>query len=474
MPLRTFWSRLSWAQHFLLTSFVIFIIGMVGMAWLIGEQIERGVVQQTASNAALYVSSVVEPNLQELATGDTISAEHQAHLSRLLRETSLGQQISTMKVWDTHGRVVYDTDTDNIGRVFPIDDDLASALRGWVNAEVGIADKEENSFDEVQGTRQLETYTPLRRTGTNEIIAAVEFYQSVDNLDRNIAAAQQRSWLLVALGTGLLYVALAGFVRHGSNTIQRQQHALSGQVAQLSALLTQNEELHDRVQRATRRTTAINERFLRRISADLHDGPAQDLGFALLRLDQIKPCTSYAEKSPEQQAQTDQHFTVIQQSLGHAIGEIRAISAGLGLPELEHLPLAQTVRRAVRAHERRTNTAVTLDVDVDDDDILVPLALRITVFRLIQEALQNAYRHGGAANQRVEAHVTHQHLALAISDDGPGFEHVSAQWGEHLGLVGMRERVESLGGHFAIHSALGKGTRVEAQFSLSEQETDEQ
>lgn len=466
------WSRLSWAQQFLLISLGIFVIGMVGVAWLIGAQIERSVVQQTAANTVLYVSSVVEPNLQELATSDRLLPEHQANLSRLLHETSFGQQITTMKVWNTQGRVVYDSDAENIGRVFPIDEDLATALRGWVSAQIGIADKQENSFDRVQGTRQLETYSPLRRTGTNGIIAAVEFYQNVDTLDRDIAAAQWLSWLWIALATLILYLALAGFVRYGSTTIQRQQRALSDQVNQLSALLVQNEELHDRVQRATRRTTALNERFLRRISADLHDGPAQDLGFALLRLDQIRPCASYAQKPVEQQAQTDQHFEAIQQSLARAIGEIRAISGGLGLPHIEHLSLRETVGRAVRMHQRRTNTAVTMRMSDGDGD--VPVALKITIYRLIQEALQNAYRHGGAINQQVVVDGAGNKLTLTISDQGRGFDPAVMHWEDHLGLIGMRERVESLGGQFCVTSGVGQGTAVQARFTLTSMQDDDE
>ena len=60
-------SRLSWAQRFLLVSLVILLTGGIAIAWWVGRTIESGVVHQTAGNTALFVSSVVEPNLQELA-----------------------------------------------------------------------------------------------------------------------------------------------------------------------------------------------------------------------------------------------------------------------------------------------------------------------------------------------------------------------------------------------------------------------
>ena len=464
-PIRKRFSRLTWAQRFMLASLVILVAGMVGIGWWIGQQIESSVIHQTAAYTALYVSSVVEPNLQELADGDSITPEHQAMLARLLQDTSLGQHITAVKVWNTQGRVVYATDAENVGLTFAVDQDLARALRGWVASDISQLDKPENAHDRDRGQRRLETYSPVRRTGTNQIIAAVEFYQAVDDLDQDIAAARQRSWLIVGAATLVMYLLIAGFVRRASDTIRHQQTELSNQVTQLQALLAQNKELHERVRRAARRTTALNERFLRRISAELHDGPAQDLGLALLRLDQLSPHAEPTPRGrmPEPGGQSD--FHVVQSSLHHALQEIRAISAGMGLPELENLTLAETVLRAVRAHERRTGTPVTLNMDGVPDNLSVPV--KITVYRIIQEALSNAYRHAGGADQQVDVSCAHNQLNLIVSDRGPGFDEThAAEWDEHQGLVGMRERVESLGGTFLIESQLGRGTHVIARLPL--------
>jgi signal transduction histidine kinase len=166
---------------------------------------------------------------------------------------------------------------------------------------------------------------------------------------------------------------------------------------------------------------------------------------------------------PEPGGQSD--FHVVQSSLHHALQEIRAISAGMGLPELENLTLAETVLRAVRAHERRTGTPVTLNMDGVPDNLSVPV--KITVYRIIQEALSNAYRHAGGADQQVDVSCAHNQLNLIVSDRGPGFDEThAAEWDEHQGLVGMRERVESLGGTFLIESQLGRGTHVIARLPL--------
>lgn len=242
---------------------------------------------------------------------------------------------------------------------------------------------------------------------------------------------------------------------------------------ELSALLKQNEELHERVRRAANRATEIDERFLRRVSAELHDGPAQALGFALLRLDSVKQyiegCeyTEEIEGCPYQGKMSDNNdVDSIRSSLEEALQEIRNLSAGLALPELGELSLKQSLQRLVRTHERRTGNAV--EARFADIPTELTLPAKIGIYRFVQEALHNAFRHGGGKNVQVRVTTDDEGmLQVVVSDAGPGFDPeqrpVSS---DHLGLVGMRERIESLGGEFKLGSAPGEGTRVTARLSL--------
>ncbi len=159
----------------------------------------------------------------------------------------------------------------------------------------------------------------------------------------------------------------------------------------------------------------------------------------------------------------------IRSALQHALEEIRAISTGLGLPELERVPLPDVINRAVRAHERRTGSRVALTVGNLPD--YAPLAVKITTYRLIQEALTNAYRHAGGAGQTVNVQSHGGQLWVQIGDHGPGFDPKQVDGGENrLGLLGMRERVQSLGGLFSIESQPGQGTQVAASLPLGARE----
>src|SRR5436309_6308073 len=91
--------RLSLAQRFRLASVFVLACGMFAVGWWVGRQIEDGVTHGTAETTALYMESFVAPRIQELGTGQPLTAEHVAALDSLLHDTPLGTQIVAFKVW---------------------------------------------------------------------------------------------------------------------------------------------------------------------------------------------------------------------------------------------------------------------------------------------------------------------------------------------------------------------------------------
>jgi signal transduction histidine kinase len=101
-------------------------------------------------------------------------------------------------------------------------------------------------------------------------------------------------------------------------------------------------------------------------------------------------------------------------------------------------------------------------VTVGDLPAQADVAVKIAIYRVIQEALANAWRHAGGVGQAVRVERSGSVLSIEVSDQGPGFDPGVAPAGEHLGLFGMRERVTSLGGEFSVVSGNGSGTQVRA------------
>ncbi len=442
----------------MLASLVILLAGMVGIGVWVQQQIVTGVIHRTGATTALYVDSFVAPQVQELGESQELSPAHRDALSKLLTNTPMGRQIVVIKIWDTRGKLLYSTDPSAIGKTFPMHEGLLRARLGEVDSEISQLDEEENKDLGVVYKQLLETYSPIWLSGTDKIIAVAEFYQLTGELEQELAVLSQRSWMVVGLAILVIYLLLAGFVRGASNTILHQQTELAQKVVQLTDLLAQNRGLSERVRRASASVAQLNESYLKRIGSELHDGPAQDLGLSILKLDAL---AGRLEKTTTDTDMVTQ-FNEIGLSLQNALKEMRGIAAGLSLPQLTELSLAETVQHVVRAHERRTGTHVELNLQPLPDEVALPL--RITVYRLIQEALNNAYRHAGGLGQRVRVSSEESQLVVMISDSGAGFDprHAGLSSGR-LGLSGMRERVESLGGWFQIDSRPREGTTILAR-----------
>jgi signal transduction histidine kinase len=456
-------SRLSLSRQFLVASFPILLLGMLAVGFWVGKTIERGVVNQLGGVTGLYVDSFIAPHLQHLLHTDTLGEAQRAALDTLLTETPLGQRIVAFKIWNREGRILYSTNPAMIGHTFPIGEGLAAALAGGVHSEVSDLSESENEPEKLRWPRLIETYSPVHADKLGTVLAVAEFYQTTNELVRETRDAQLRSWLVVA-GTMLaMYLLMFGLVRRGSQTIDAQRRELRNKVAALSDLVTQNAQLHDRISRAAARTTALNEHFLRRIAADLHDGPGQDMGLALMRLESMSDICGNCPKDGRVPSLAED-FRSIHSALKSALDDLRSISSGLQLPEIERLQTGEIAGRAVRDYERKTGAMVRLAAASDLPEASLPV--KITLYRLLQESLANGFRHGRGADQRVEVSNADGHLAVSVSDAGPGFDPLKTASEGHLGLAGMRERVELLGGSFQLQSAPGRGTVIRASLPV--------
>jgi signal transduction histidine kinase len=252
----------------------------------------------------------------------------------------------------------------------------------------------------------------------------------------------------------LATVARAG---EGIATTRRAAHEWEEERAQL---LAQNAELRHQIDDSQRRLVEINDLVLRRVGVELHDGPAQHISFALLRLDGLQP-----EGAVPNGHTPSSDLERIRGALQEALAEVRCMAAGLTLPELDRVPPADVLRLAVRSHERRTATSVACEMAGLPEQL--PAAIKSCLYRFAQEALNNAYRHAGGRGQTVRARCRRGTIEVEVADTGPGFEPGSGNIGGRLGLLGMRERITSLGGTLEVDSWPGFGTRLTTRFKLA-------
>jgi len=461
--LKQAFNRLSFSRQFMLAIVTVLAIGMLVIGTWIGHLIETNAVNRTAAISAMYLESMSAAELHDWPRGGTVDPETHADLDRIFVDGPVHREVLRFKLWDISGRIDYSNDHLQIGRTYPIKGYLAAAFEGTVQARISDLKESDNLPEQARWGQLLEIYVPIRSTTDGKVFAVAEFYLSVENLQRDIRAAKFRSWGLVALSTLAIYLLLFSLVRRANNTINEQQRDLRLQLKQLHSVFDENERVREQLREAGVSTTTLNEELLVRIAADLHDGPAQTIAFALMRFDEFASMCQGCAFSPTNAAQ---ELRSIHSALQSSLRDVRKISSGLAIPGMADMSLADTARRAVRDFEHMSEQTVVTQIDGTLDK--APLSVKITVYRLVQESLTNSWRHapGGAPHVYVQRNDEEEEVLVTITDHGAGFDPNSPAVAGRLGLAFMRERVLLLGGVFEIDSAPGRGTRIRARLPL--------
>jgi signal transduction histidine kinase len=203
------------------------------------------------------------------------------------------------------------------------------------------------------------------------------------------------------------------------------------------------------------RLVEAQEAERRSISRELHDEVGQTLGALLVDVGQLSKLVS-----PEDGLLQGQ-ITRIKSAAENAVKSIRDIALLLRPPMLDDLGLIPALEWQGREVSRRSN----MEVDVHSESVSeqLPDEVKVCIYRLVQEALNNAATHAESKNAKVSVIQNSDQISVEIVDDGRGF---NPQRVRGMGILGMEERVRRLGGSLTIQSAPGKGTAVKAELPL--------
>jgi signal transduction histidine kinase len=200
------------------------------------------------------------------------------------------------------------------------------------------------------------------------------------------------------------------------------------------------------------------EKERERLAQEIHDGPVQDLHGLHMQLKALS-------------GSADGRFETMGDELMRVTRELRAMSADLHPPALQRFGLAAALRsHADRLRDRHPDLQIELDL-AEGNALGVPQdEYALSVFRIAQEAMNNAVQHGQARCIQVSLQCADNTLELDIRDDGDGFTppddwHALAEQ-DHYGLLGMRERAGAIGATLDIDSAPGEGPRVRLRSAL--------
>lgn len=272
-----------------------------------------------------------------------------------------------------------------------------------------------------------------KELNTESQALAEQFEQLQNRLGRTIA---------LTLVAGLLLSLASGYY-----ILHLEQHGR----ARYAVLAKSRQEL----EWLSRRLVNAQEAERRSISRELHDEVGQTLGALLVDVGHL------ANLWPAKDEIAQEQIARIKKAAETAVKSIRDMSLLLRPPMLDDLGLLPALEWQARETSRRGEMEVEVHAEELTEEL--PDELKVGIYRLVQEALQNAATHAHAMNAAVVVKRGPNSVTVEIIDNGRGFQPERTRG---MGILGMEERVRQFGGEFVIRSTPGKGTTVRAELPV--------
>jgi PAS domain S-box-containing protein len=221
--------------------------------------------------------------------------------------------------------------------------------------------------------------------------------------------------------------------------------------------ITHRKQAEDQIRTLSHQLLQAQEVERQRLAYDLHDHLAQDLSALKIAFDTFCDC------HPEISTGARQRMSGLSKGLGGVIGDVRDLAYALRPPGLDEAGLVDALDEYCQEYASKNDLKIEFSsVGVDESE--VDLDTKITLYRLVQEALSNVTKHADASHVFIRLVPSSPNIILRIEDDGRGFDVAArlaaAHYEKRLGLLGMKERVALLGGTMEVQSRLEQGTRI--------------
>jgi signal transduction histidine kinase len=449
--LMAYWRAMGLTGQFLFLTVTLFLF----LSWLSGlvqeRLVARGMLKDALRLETKLLHAAVGPLLPQTQVRDRFDPETETAIHAAIARHLDSSVVSKVKLWAMTGELIFDStgaSTAGIARSEP-DSLVMRAARGETVTEKADPASLENGFDHGFGNAVYEVYGPLHNN-EGEIVAVGELYASTERYTNQV------SGLIDDMGNVRLLAALIGvagllvLVQMANLRLRAQEAALRASWKAAEDLVRRNRALLAESESLRHANIARNEQLLTRVGYDLHDGPVQLLGLAAMYLSTVDRLT----ETPA--LERTQHL------LSASVADLRRISTGLILPELDRLTLAETVQTAIDQFSHVAGVHVERRIDPLNPPW--PDAARATFYRILLECLQNGLRHAGGKGLEVALTQRASQIVLMVADRGPGLD--AGDSGQtrsgraRIGLRGIRDRLSDMGGTIEIETRRSGGTRV--------------
>jgi len=266
--------------------------------------------------------------------------------------------------------------------------------------------------------------------------------------------------LPLVLVYAVIYFLLAAFIAIILEAVAARRESQK-RTTELQQEVEQREQVEEALRKSEMEKAVAAERT--RLARELHDSVTQSL-YSLTLL-AVAGQRMIQSEDLQQIAGNQARLGEIAQQ---ALQEMRLLVYELRPLALESEGLIGALEQRLETVERRAGIQARVLVD---GEIELEADLEEELYRIAQEALNNALKHAVASEVVLTVQVTEESVVLEVADDGRGFDLADMQDIGGLGLISMQERADKIGGQLTIHSALGEGTRVQITVPLARPET---
>ncbi len=412
------------------------LVTAVALATVTGVFSRRAASEEAILDAQattrLLARSVVQPGIPpELLAGNAAALDR---FDRLVRSRVVRDAVVRVKLWAADGTVVYSDEPRLNGQHFDLDaDEIAVLQHGGTAAEESDLSKQENVYDQPLG-QVVEVYTQVRAPDGTPLLFEV-YFSSVEVTDR--ADDVVSAFRPISIGGLLLFLVLS-------------IPLVLVLARRLDAAATERESL-------LQAAVDASDVERRRIARDLHDGVVQDLAGTAMALSASSRAAAYR---PELQTRLEGLAGGVRKSLR----ALRSLLVEIYPPDLHTAGLPAALDDLVAP---ATADGVDVRLDVTDTQNASEEAVGL-VWRVAQEAVRNALRHGDPRSLTVRVQRKpddRSTLELEVADDGVGFDTTRPAGHTHFGLRALHDLVAVAGGTLEIRSEPGGGTHVRLEVS---------
>ncbi|MGB8216907.1 MAG: ATP-binding protein [Candidatus Methanoperedens sp.] len=410
--------ELNLLTKFTIVSLVVTVAIGISMAWGIQQQMEYNALQSAGEDAAMHVTTILNPNLHMADLSGPLDPARYAEVDKLVNK-SLNAGVVSVKIWSRDGLLIYSDEKEQVGKSFPADEELKKALEGQT-VTIMAPMKEEDAPERTQFSDLVEVIVPIRPADSQQVAGAYEIYHDMSVHESEMAAIRNLVWGSFGIGFLVLYGSLFALVRNASQELVHRSEENERLYGEANQRLEERKRAENELIKRTTQLEAANkelEAFSYSVSHDLRAPLRAIDGFSRVLLE------DYSNKLDSEGGRLLNIVRDNTQKMGQLIDDLLALSRlGRKQMEISEIDMAKLAKSVF--DELKTTVpdrAIQLDIKALPPAHGDPSMIRQVFVNLLSNAIKFT-RPNEKAVIEISGTTKGNENVYCVKDNGVGFD----------------------------------------------------